>query len=44
MPNPSAKHDPEGMGGIVNIVLKDNLDLGLSGSVSANSSTRNRSS
>jgi hypothetical protein len=41
MPNPSAKHDPEGMGGIVNIVLKDNLDLGLSGSVSANSSTRN---
>jgi hypothetical protein len=42
MPNPSAKHDPEGMGGIVNIVLKDDLDLGLSGSVSANASTRNR--
>ncbi len=42
MPNPSAKHDPEGMGGIVNIVLKENLDLGLSGSVSANASTRNR--
>jgi hypothetical protein len=41
MPNPSAKHDPEGMGGIVNIVLKENLDLGLSGSLSANSSTRN---
>ncbi len=42
MPNPSAKHDPEGMGGIVNIVLKDNVDLGLSGSVSANASTLNR--
>ena len=44
MPNPSAKHDPEGMGGIVNIVLKENLDLGLSGSLSANGSTRNRRS
>jgi hypothetical protein len=44
MPNPSAKHDPEGMGGIVNIVLQENLDLGLSGSVSANTSTRNRHS
>lgn len=42
MPNPSAKHDPEGMGGIVNIVLKDNLDLGLSGSLSVNTSTRNQ--
>jgi hypothetical protein len=42
MPNPSARHDPEGMGGIVNIVLKENLDLGLSGSASANVSTRNR--
>ena len=42
MPNPSARHDPEGMGGIVNIVLKDQLDLGLSGSLSANASTRNR--
>lgn len=42
MPNPSARHDPEGMGGIVNIVLKENTDLGLSGSLSANTSTRNR--
>ena len=41
IPNPSAKHDPEGMGGIVNIVMKDNADLGLSGSVSMNGSTRN---
>jgi outer membrane receptor protein involved in Fe transport len=42
MPNPSAKHDPEGMGGIVNIVLDDDLDLGLSGSLSVNASTRGR--
>ena len=41
MPNPSAKHDPEGMGGIVNLVLKDDLQLGVSGSVSVNASTRN---
>jgi hypothetical protein len=40
IPNPSAKHDPEGMGGIVNIVMKDNADLGLSGSLSLNGSTR----
>jgi hypothetical protein len=40
IPNPSAKHDPEGMGGIVNIVMKDNADLGLSGSVSLNGNTR----
>jgi outer membrane receptor for ferrienterochelin and colicin len=30
--NPSAKYDPEGMAGIVNIVTKEQLDLGLSGS------------
>ncbi len=29
--NPSAKNDPEGMAGIVNIVLKENTDLGTSG-------------
>lgn len=40
VPNPSAKHDPEGMGGIVNIVLKDNVDLGLSGSFGLNGDTR----
>jgi outer membrane cobalamin receptor len=40
IPNPSAKHDPEGSGGIVNIVMKDNADLGLSGSVSLNGSSR----
>ena len=30
VPNPSAKQDPEGMAGILNIVLKQNVDLGLS--------------
>ena len=30
VPNPSAKYDPEGMAGIINIVLKQNIDLGLS--------------
>ncbi|MBX6363883.1 MAG: TonB-dependent receptor, partial [Gemmatimonadetes bacterium] len=35
IPNPSAKFDPEGMVGIVNIVLKNNADLGLSGSLTA---------
>jgi outer membrane receptor protein involved in Fe transport len=32
MANPSARYDPEGMAGIVNIVLKKNVDVGLSGS------------
>ena len=31
IPNPSAKYDPEGMAGIINVVLKANTDLGLSG-------------
>ncbi len=31
IPNPSAKYDPEGMAGIINIALKSNVDLGVSG-------------
>ncbi len=31
VPNPSAKYDPDGMAGIINIVLRQNVDLGLSG-------------
>ncbi|CAN5716996.1 TonB-dependent receptor [soil metagenome] len=31
IPNPSARYDPEGMAGIINVVLKQNTDLGLSG-------------
>ncbi|MBW3569513.1 MAG: TonB-dependent receptor [Gemmatimonadetes bacterium] len=38
--NPSARFEAEGAGGIVNIVLKKNVDLGLSGSLFANGSTR----
>lgn len=33
VPNPSAKDDPEGMAGIINIVLKQNADLGTSAGV-----------
>ncbi|MGH7470645.1 MAG: TonB-dependent receptor domain-containing protein [Longimicrobiales bacterium] len=40
--NPSAKNSPEEMGGILNIVLEDKIELGVSGSVNANTSTRNR--
>jgi len=31
IPNPSAKQDPEGMAGIINIALKESTDLGTSG-------------
>jgi outer membrane receptor protein involved in Fe transport len=31
IPNPSARFDPEGMAGIVNVVLRQNTDLGTSG-------------
>jgi len=40
IPNPSAAFDPEGMGGIINIVLKRNTDLGLGGGVTAGADTR----
>jgi hypothetical protein len=42
MANPSAKFDPEGMAGIVNIVTKEQLDLGLSGSVFLSLGDRSR--
>ncbi len=35
IPNPSAKYDPEGMAGIINIQLKANADLGVSGGMTA---------
>jgi len=31
IPNPSARYDPDGMSGIINIVLRENTDRGLSG-------------
>jgi outer membrane cobalamin receptor len=40
IPNPSARYEAEGQGGIINIVLRENVDLGLSGNLSFNTSTR----
>ena len=42
IPNPSAKYDPEGMAGIINVALKSNTDLGLSGAVNTALSTADR--
>jgi ferric enterobactin receptor len=42
IPNPSARQDPEGMAGIINIVLKQNVDLGLSGGLTLAASTADR--
>ncbi len=39
VPNPSAKQDPEGMAGIINIVMKQGVDLGTSGGFSLAAST-----
>jgi hypothetical protein len=40
---PGAEYDAEGPGGIVNIVLKEGVDLGISGNVFANAGTRGNS-
>lgn len=37
--NPSARYDPDGTAGIINIKLKRNTDIGLNGMVSANAGT-----
>jgi ferric enterobactin receptor len=37
--NPSAKDDPEGTAGIINIILKQDVELGLSGGVNAGTAT-----
>lgn len=37
--NPSAKYDPDGTSGIINIVLKKNLKRGLNGNVNASAGT-----
>lgn len=42
IPNPSAKYDPEGMAGIINIVLKSTVDLGLSGGANVAAANRDR--
>jgi outer membrane receptor protein involved in Fe transport len=42
VPNPSAKYDPEGMAGILNIILKQNVDLGLSAGLNGAASQPDR--
>ncbi|HEV2148717.1 MAG TPA: TonB-dependent receptor [Longimicrobiaceae bacterium] len=42
VPNPSARYDPEGMAGIVNVVLKSSSDLGLSGGLTLAAGTGGR--
>ncbi len=40
IPNPSARYEPDGMSGIINIVLKQDAELGISGSLSAGGGTQ----
>ncbi len=40
IPNPSAAFEPDGVGGIINIVLKENTDLGLGGTLTAGTDTQ----
>ncbi|MEM6328034.1 MAG: TonB-dependent receptor, partial [Bacteroidota bacterium] len=40
LPNPSAKYEPDGIGGIVNVVLKENTELGLGGAFTAGGDTQ----
>ena len=42
IPNPSARYDPEGMAGIINIVLKQNIDLGVSAGLNVGVSKSDR--
>lgn len=42
VPNPSAKQDPEGMAGIINIVLKGEADLGMSGGLTLSGANTDR--
>ena len=40
--NPSARYDPDGTSGILNVILKKRIDGGLNGSVSLNVGTRDK--
>lgn len=42
IPNPSARDTPEGMAGIINIVLRKEVDAGTSGGMTVGGSTRGR--
>ena len=39
IPNPSAKYDPDGMAGILNIVLRQDAELGLGGGITLGAAT-----
>ncbi len=41
IPNPSAKYEPDGMAGLINIVLRRNRNLGLGGSLTLGAGTLN---
>ncbi len=40
--NPSAKYDPSGTGGIINIILKKNVDTGFNGVLTTNVGTKDK--
>ncbi len=40
--NPSAKYDPDGMGGIINVIMKKKIDKGFSGVFNATIGTRDK--
>ncbi|HYO46859.1 MAG TPA: TonB-dependent receptor [Gemmatimonadota bacterium] len=42
VPTPSARYDPEGMAGIINIIMKENTDLGMSGGFTLGASPSSR--
>jgi ferric enterobactin receptor len=42
IPNPSARYDPDGMAGIINIVMKQDVDLGVSGGLTLAAATAER--
>jgi len=42
IPNPSAKYDPEGMAGIINIQLKQNVDLGVSAGLTVGAAKKDK--
>jgi ferric enterobactin receptor len=42
IPNPSARQDPEGMAGIINLVMKQGVDLGTSGGLTLTASSADR--
>lgn len=41
IPNPSAKYEPDGMAGLINIVLRQNQNLGLGGNLTLGAGTQN---